>query len=188
MAKRGADYVEKWSGARIGQQENITQAGGTPRTPGRGVALVREPEELDSLCVEHSRDSVDYLPSEDFEAGERDVKTQDRIFANKAYALNKVRRDLIVARREVDHLSNLEEELWTQLHPVCRCGKLVELRRGKGQNYHYRCRVGEALQHVCYWNGREEWVPYEYCIGAHSTNGPVVRREDFDQHGERSDW
>ena len=38
------------------------------------------------------------------------MKTQDRIFANKAYALNKVRRDLLVARREVDHPSNLEEE------------------------------------------------------------------------------
>ena len=114
--------MEKWSGARIEQQENITQAGDgvtAPRTPGLGVALVRVPEELDSLCVEHSREAVDYHPSEDFDAGERDVKTQDRIFVNKAYALNKVRRDLIVARREVDHLSNLEEELWTQLHPVC---------------------------------------------------------------------
>ena len=80
--------MEKWSGARIEQQENITQAGGTPRTPGLGVALVRVPEELDSLCVEHSREAVEYYPSEDFEAGERDVKTQDRIFVNKAYALN----------------------------------------------------------------------------------------------------
>ena len=37
---------------------------------------------------------------------------------------------------------------------VYRCGELVELRRGKGQNYHYRCRVGESLRHVCYWNVR----------------------------------
>ena len=192
MAKRVAtDYVERWSGKRIEQQENITQEGdgvAAPRTPGLGVALVRVPEELDSLCVEHSREAAEYYPQEDFEEGERDLKNQDRVFANRAYALNKVRRDLLVARREVDHLSNLEEELWKQLHPVCRCNKLVELRRGKGQNYHYRCRVGEALRHVCYWNGREEWVPYEYCIGAHSANGPVVRREDFDEHGERSDW
>ena len=109
MAKRGADYVEGYSGARIEQQENSTQGG--------------------------------------------DGATERK-----------------------------------QLHPVCRCSKLAELRRAKGQNYHYRCRVGGALRHVCYWNGREEWVPYEYCIGAHSANGPVVRREDFDQHGERSDW
>ena len=87
MAKRGADYVEKWSGARIEQQENITQAGDgvtAPRTPGLGVALVRVPEELDSLCVEHSREAVEYYPSEDFEEGERDVKTQDKVFANRA--------------------------------------------------------------------------------------------------------
>ena len=60
MAKRGADYVERWSGARIEQQENITQEGdgvAAPRTPGVGVALVRVPEELDSLCVEHSREA-----------------------------------------------------------------------------------------------------------------------------------
>ena len=129
---RGADYEEQREVARIERQENITQTGGEPRTPGRGVGQIRVPEELDSLCVEHSREPVDYTPNEDFDEGERDVKTQDRIFANKAYALNKVRRDLIKARREVDHLSNLEEELWKQLHPVCRCGYLVGLRRGRG--------------------------------------------------------
>ena len=40
------------------------------------------------MCVEHSREPVDYHPSEDFDAGEGDVETQGRIFANKAYALN----------------------------------------------------------------------------------------------------
>ena len=64
---------------------------------------------------------------------------------------------------------------------------MVELRRGRGQNYHYRCRVGEPLRYVCYWDGREEWLPYEFCVGAHSSNGPVARREDFDEDGERVD-
>ena len=62
MAKRGADYEEQWEAERIEQQEDITQAGGTPRTPGRGVGLVRLPEELDSLCVEHSREQREYTP------------------------------------------------------------------------------------------------------------------------------
>ena len=83
MAKRVAtDYVERWSGKRIEQQENITQEGdgvAAPRTPGLGVALVRVPEELDSLCVEHSREAAEYYPQEDFEEGERDLKNQDRV-------------------------------------------------------------------------------------------------------------
>ena len=110
MAKRGADYEEQWETERIEfeQQEDITQAGGVPRTLGRGVGLVRVPEELDRLCVEHSREQAEYTPEEDFDAGEREVKRQDRVFANKSYALNKVRRDLIKARREVDHLQNLQ--------------------------------------------------------------------------------
>ena len=74
-----------------------------------------------------------------------------------------------------------------QLHPVCRCNELVELRRGRGQNYHYRCREDTPLRHVCYYSGREAWIPYEFCIGAHSANGPVIRREDFDEHGGRMD-
>ena len=76
--------------------------------------------------------------------------------------------------------------------PRCRCDQLVELRRGHGQNYHYRTGAGRyredtPLRHVCYYSSADAWVPYEFCIGAHSANGPVpvVRREDFDEHGER---
>ena len=66
MAKRVAEYEEQWQAKQIVQQENVTQAGGTPRTPGKGVGLVRVPEELESLCVEHSlsssREQRDYAP------------------------------------------------------------------------------------------------------------------------------
>ena len=97
-------------------------------------------EELKSLCVEHSREPREYDPEEDFSEGEEYEKRQDRKFASKAYALEQVRTDLLKARARVNHLQGLEEELWEQLHPLCRCDQLVELRRGHGQEYHYRCR------------------------------------------------
>ena len=53
-----------------GARQKERQAGGTPRTPGKGDALVRKLEELKSLCVEHSRELRDYEPEEDFSEGE----------------------------------------------------------------------------------------------------------------------
>ena len=49
-----------------------------PRTPGRGVALVKEPEELKSLCLEHNRGAKEYSLSEYFEEGELEEKRLDR--------------------------------------------------------------------------------------------------------------
>ena len=96
--------------------------------------------------------------------------------------------DLLEARARVNHLQDLEEELWKQLHPVCRCDQLVELRRGRGQNYHYRCRVDGPLCHVLYYSRAAAWVPYEFCVGTHSANGPVAGgAEGFDEHGGRAD-
>ena len=65
MAKRVAEYDAQWE-AR--QEER--QAGGTPRTPGKRDALVRKPEELKSLCVEHSREPRGYDPEGDSPEGE----------------------------------------------------------------------------------------------------------------------
>ena len=98
-----------------------------------------------------------------------------------------MRTKLKEARAGVEHLQDQGEEWWENLHPVCRCGLLVELRRGSGQDYHYRCRENGPLCHVEYYNGGDAWVPFGYCVGGHSANGPVVRREDFDEHGERAD-
>ena len=58
-----------------------------------------------------------------------------------------------------------------------------------------RTRAGLSLQvqgrgdmcHVAYYSGGNDWVPYEYCVGTHGANGPTVRREDFDEHGEHVD-
>ena len=30
-------------------------------------------------------------------------------------------------------------------------------------------------------------MPYEYCVEAHGSNGPTVRRANYDEHGERVD-
>ena len=38
---------------------------------------------------------------------------------------------------------------------------LVELRRGNGQGYHYRCREDGPPCHVEYYNGGDAWVPFE---------------------------
>ena len=73
--------------------------------------MVRVPEELESLCVEHSREQREYAPEEDFDEGEEYEKKQDRVFANKAYALAQVRTDLVKARAKVDHLQDFEEGL-----------------------------------------------------------------------------
>ena len=32
-----------------------------PRTPGKGVALVRKPEECKSLCIEHNQEPREYM-------------------------------------------------------------------------------------------------------------------------------
>ena len=104
-----------------------------------------------------------------------------------------MRTQLLKARAQVEHLQDPEEELWLQLHPVCRCGLLVELRRGRGQNYHHRCREGGLCAK---WSSttvvaagcRTSAVRrYEYCVEAHGANGPTMRREDCDEHGERVD-
>jgi len=106
-----------------------------------------------------------------------------------------VRTKLIEVRAEVELYESQGEELWGELPPVCcRCRRLVELRRGNGQRAKgiYTTNTGVSresgpLCHVEYYNGGDAWVPYEYCVGAHSANGPTVRREDYDEHGERVD-
>ena len=75
------------------------------RTPGRGVALVKEPEEL-SLCLEHSRDAKEYSMSEYFEEGELEEKRLDRQFRGRAHSLNRVRTKLKEARAGVEHLQD----------------------------------------------------------------------------------
>ena len=73
----------------------------------------------------------DLETEEDFSEGEAHEKQKDRKFAGQAYALDTMRTDLLKARAQVKHLRDLdsEEELWGHLHPICRCGFLVELRR-----------------------------------------------------------
>lgn len=64
----------------------------------------------------------------------------------------------------------------------------MELRRGAGQNYHYRCREGAELRKVEYNSGGVAWVPCQYCVGrvgVHNANGPTVPRGGYDEHGGR---
>ena len=114
-----------------------------PRTQGKGVALVREHEECTSLCIEHNRDPREYEPEEDFFEGEADEKRKDRKSSGQlqAYALDRVRTQLIEARAQVKHLQDLEEELWKHLHPICRwvsggaapyTGRTIATGAGKG--------------------------------------------------------
>jgi len=59
-------------------------------TLGKGEALVREPEELKSLCIEYSREPSGYSPNEDFAEGEADEKRKDRKFRGRAFSLDRL--------------------------------------------------------------------------------------------------
>ena len=52
------------------------------------MALVRQPEELKGLCIEHIREPREYSANEDFDQGERDdrEKRLDRRFRGRARA------------------------------------------------------------------------------------------------------
>ena len=97
-----------------------------PRTPGKGVVLIREPEESKSLCIEHSREAREYAPNEDrlYAQGEElgGEERKGRGFRGRASSLDRVRTKLIEARAEVELYEAQEEELWKELHPVCRTG------------------------------------------------------------------
>ena len=84
------------------------------------------------MCIEHSRDHKEYYPEEDIAEGEKEERRLDRKFRGRAYALDDVGTQLLKARAKVQHLQDRGGELWAQLHLVCRCGLLVELRRGQG--------------------------------------------------------
>ena len=100
------------------------------------LVMIREPKELKSLCIEHSRDrdTREYFADEDVDECEKGEKRLDRKFRGRALSLDRVRTKLLKAWQEVELYEAQGEELWEEPHPVCRCGLLVELRRGNGQN------------------------------------------------------
>ena len=96
-----------------------------PRTPREGEALVKDPEECKSLCIEHNREHKGYYPEEVIAEGEEE-KVVGQEVQGQGVRTRQVRTQLLKARAQVEHLQDPEEELWLQLHPVCRCGLLVE--------------------------------------------------------------
>ena len=104
-----------------------------------------------------------YFADKDLVACEKEEKPLDSKFRGRALSLDRVRTKLRKTRQEVELYEAQGEGLWKELHPVCRCGLLVELRTGNSQGYHYRCRETGPLCHVEYYNGGDAWqVPYEY--------------------------
>ena len=83
---KNLDELAECEAQGVARQEK--KAKEEPPTPRKGgVALVRQPEELKSLCIEHNREPREYSANEDFDQGERDGKRMGRRFRGRALAL-----------------------------------------------------------------------------------------------------